>query len=155
MGESVIKYHNIRAKAEVFLLDFKSAHGQVQRVSIVGSRAVRWMPPISPLYKLNFDGALFRDQGDAGLGVVIRDSSGQVVGALAERIPIPKSAATVEARAYRRALLSAKELSIYEIVCEGDAEVIVRALMAKEVENPKYGHVLQDILFLASDFRFC
>ena len=30
------------------------------------------------LYKINFDGALFADQGSAGLGVVIRDWEGQV-----------------------------------------------------------------------------
>lgn len=33
MGESVTEYHNIPAKAEAFLLDFKSAQGQEQRVS--------------------------------------------------------------------------------------------------------------------------
>lgn len=33
MGESVTEYHNIQAKAEAFLLDFKSAQGQEQRVS--------------------------------------------------------------------------------------------------------------------------
>ena len=100
------------------------------------------MPPISPLYKINFDEARFSDLGAARLGVVIRDSSGQVVGALAERIPIPKSAATVEALACRRALIFAKELSIFEAVCEGDAEVIIRALLSREVVHPEYSHVL-------------
>ena len=113
-----------------------------QRVSTACSRVVRWMPPISPLYKINFDGALFSDLGAASLGVVIRDSCGLVVRALAERIPIPIFAATVEALACRRALYFAKELSICELVCEGDAEVIIRALLSKEVVHPEYGHVL-------------
>ena len=65
------------------MLDFQSAQVQEQWVSRVCLRVVRWMPPISPLYKINFDGALFNDLGVARLGVVIRDSSGQVVGALA------------------------------------------------------------------------
>ena len=99
MGDSVVEYHHIRAKAEVFLLDFQSAQVHEQRVPTVGSRLVRWMPPISPLYKINFDGALFSNLNDARLGVVIHDSSGHVVGALAKRIPIPKSAATAEALA--------------------------------------------------------
>ena len=113
------------------------------------------MPPISPLYKTNFDGALFSDLGAADLGVVIRDSCGLVVGALVERIPILISAAIVEALAYRRALYFANELSICELVCEGDAEVIIRALLSKEVVHLEYGHVLQDSLVLANDFRIC
>ncbi|XP_030924892.1 uncharacterized protein LOC115951908 [Quercus lobata] len=113
------------------------------------------MPPISPLYKINFDGALSSDLGAAGLGVVIRDSCGLVVGALAERIPIPISAAIVEALAFRRTLYFAKELSICELVCEGDAKVIIRALLSKELVHPEYGHVLQDSLVLANDFRIC
>ena len=109
LGEPVTKYHHIRAKAETLLLDYQFAQVQEQRLLAVSSRAVRWMPPISPLYEINFDGALFSDLGAAGLGVVIRDSCGQVDGALAERIPIPKSAATVEALACCRALTFAKE----------------------------------------------
>ena len=98
---------------------------------------------------------LFSDFRAAGLGVVIRDSHGLVVGALAERISIPMSAATVEALACRRALHFAKEFGISELVCEGDAEVIVRALLAKEVVHPEFGHVLQDALVLADSFRAC
>nr|XP_023885178.1 uncharacterized protein LOC111997334 [Quercus suber] len=155
MGDSVFEYHHIRAKAEVFLLDFLPAQVLNQCISIVCSRAVRWMPPISPLYKIKFDGALFSDLDATGLGVVICDSCRYVVEALAVHIPIPMSVATVEALACRRALYFAKEFSIYELVCEGDAEVIIRALLSKEVVHPEYGHVLQDSLVLANDFRIC
>ena len=34
-----------------------------------------------------------------------------------------------------------------------DTEVIIRALLSKEVVHPEYGHVLQDSLVLANDFR--
>nr|POE90944.1 hypothetical protein CFP56_05317 [Quercus suber] len=137
VGDSIVEYHHIRAKAEVFLLDFQSAQELDQRISTACSRAVRWMPPISPLYKINFDGALFSDLSAAGLDVVIHDSCGHIVGALAERIPIPMSAATVEALACRRALYFAKEFSICELVCEKDAEVIIRALLSKEIVHPE------------------
>lgn len=100
------------------------------------------MPPSSPLYKINFDKALFTNLGAARLELVIRDSCGQVVAALAKRISIPKSAATIEALACRRALTFAKELIIFKVVCEDDAEVIVRAIWSREVEQPEYGHVL-------------
>ena len=136
-------------------MDFQSAQVLAQRVSIACTSVVRWRPPISPLYKINFDGVLFSKLEAAGLSVVIRDSRGKVVGALAERIPIPKSAATVEALVCRRALYFAKEFRISEFVREGDTEVIIRALLSKEVVHPKYGHVLQDSLVLANGFRVC
>ena len=78
--------------------------------------------------------------------MVIRDSCGRVVGALAERIPIPISAAIVEALACRRALIFAKELNLMDTVFGGDAEQIIKALLAKEVHQPEYGHGLQDSL---------
>lgn len=56
---------------------------------------------------------VFKELGALGLGVVIRDSEGLVIGALAEQIPLPTSAATVEASAYKRAILFAKEMSIF------------------------------------------
>ncbi|XP_023892636.1 uncharacterized protein LOC112004627 [Quercus suber] len=126
VGDSIVEYHHIRAKAEAFLLDFQTAQVLEQR-----------------------------DLGTAGLGVVIRDWRGQVVGALAERIPIPKSAATVEALACRRALHFANEFRIREFVCEGDAEVIIKALLSMEAVHPEYGHVLQDSLVLANGFKVC
>ena len=51
-----------------------------------------------------------------------------VIGALAERIPLPCSIATVEALACRRAVLFAMEMSIFEATIEGDAEIVILAL---------------------------
>lgn len=51
---------------------------------------------------MNYDGAIFKKLGATGLGVIIRDSVGSVMGALAERIPLLTSVATVEALACRK-----------------------------------------------------
>lgn len=89
--------------------------------------------------------------------MVIRDSHGLVIGVLSECIllPLPLSTAIVEALACRRALTFAKELSIFKSIVKGDAEVIVRALLAKDGSHPEYGHVLNDALSLAAEFHFC
>jgi len=99
-------------------------------------------PPISPIYKINFDRALFSELDAARLGVVICDSSGQVIGALSKRISIPISVATVEALACQRALIFAEGLSIFKAIFEGDVKVIIKALLAGEVDQPEYGHVI-------------
>lgn len=43
----------------------------------------RWFPPAATEFKTNFDGAWFNESEEAGIGVVVRGSSGQVLAALA------------------------------------------------------------------------
>lgn len=64
----------------------------------------RWSPPPSNFWKVNFDGATFKDIGKVGLGVVIRDNQGQTIAALSEQIPLPFSSDVVEALAVARAI---------------------------------------------------
>ena len=66
---------------------------------------MRWIPPIAPQCKINFDEACFSTEGAAGLGAVIRDASSQVHGALAQRIKFSLSATLVEALACHRAMV--------------------------------------------------
>ncbi|XP_075659278.1 uncharacterized protein LOC142629195 [Castanea sativa] len=97
--------------------------------------------------------AVFSKQEAAGLGVVIRDCCGRVIGAMAEDILVPTCAEIVEALAYRRALTFARELNISDLVFEGDAKIIIKSLLARDVSHPEYGHVIQDVLFYTSGFR--
>ena len=86
---------------------------------------------------------------------MVRDFSGRVIGALAEKIPLPNAVATVEALACRRAMFFAKELGLFDCVFEGDAQVIVKAIQREDSSHPEYGQVLSDVLFLAADFCVC
>lgn len=61
----------------------------------------------------------------------------------------------MEVLACRRALVFAKELSIFEKVVEGDAKVIVKAIMADDVSYPEYGLVISDAPILAAYFCSC
>ena len=54
------------------------------------------------MWKVNFDGANFGESDEAGIGVVIRDSSGAVKAALSEKIKKPPTVDLLE-------LLAAKE----------------------------------------------
>nr|POE66539.1 hypothetical protein CFP56_18796 [Quercus suber] len=100
-------------EAEEFLHDFKKANGgKVHRLMRPVS-PICWTPPNFPLYKVNFDEATFSMIGAAGLGAVVRDHSGNVIGAMIERVQLPSSPAVVEALARRRALFFAKEPSSF------------------------------------------
>ena len=100
MGESILNYHQIRARVDLYLL-FKSTKVCERRVVAEGISTVRWRPPNPNYYKINFDGAVFSDVEAASLGVVICDSYGRVIGSLAECVPLLTSVTTVEALACR------------------------------------------------------
>ena len=52
--------------------------------------------------KMNYDGAVFKDSNEVGLGVVIRYDKGEVMAALAKKIPLPLSVELLESLAARR-----------------------------------------------------
>ena len=64
----------------------------------------KWTAPTQTRYKANFDAALIKHNDAAGLGVIIHDVNGAIIGALSMRIPLPHSVATAEALACRRAV---------------------------------------------------
>ena len=52
-------------------------------------------------------------------------------------------------------MVFAREVSVFNIEVEGDAEVILKVLLASDVSHLEYGHVISDILVLVAEFRFC
>ena len=92
-------------------------------------RRRNWIPPKPGEYKVNFDGALFNESEEAGLGIVVRDSGGLVVAAMAEKISKPHSVECLEALAARRAVIFAKEIGLQQSHFEGDSETVIKGLL--------------------------
>ena len=63
-------------------------------------------------FKANFDGAMFNESDEAGVGVVIKDSMGQVIATMAEKIRKPHSMECLEMVAARHAVVFAAEISL-------------------------------------------
>ena len=87
LNENPLPLQNIAGFAKNYLSKFRSLekshpHG---RSSIIR----RWYPPTAGAVKTNYDGAMFNESEKAGIGVVIRDSEGQVLAALSEQIVKP------------------------------------------------------------------
>ena len=62
------------------------------------------------MLKINCDGAKFIKENRAGIGVVIRDSEGMVLGSLSKQIPQAYSPLEIEAMAVTIAIQFASEL---------------------------------------------
>ena len=111
-----------------------------------------WQAPVQHAYKVNFDGAMFADEGLAGLGVVIRNDYGLIMASLTQQIPLPNSVIEVEVLAARKALERTIELGLDNITLEGDSEVLIKSLVNGNNSLAHYGHLLTDIHVLMTRF---
>ena len=74
LQDNPLPLHNIADFAKNYLGEFRS----LDRLCPHYCRFIlrRWLPPTAGFVKTNYDGAMFRESDNAGIGVVIRDSEG-------------------------------------------------------------------------------
>ena len=106
---------------------------------------VRWCPPQAGFFKTNFDVAIFDGSGLAGIGMAIRDQSGQIIAALSQKIRMPYSVDLAEALACSRVVLFAQGLSLFQVEFEGDSLRIIQAINNQGVNLTLFGHVIEEI----------
>ena len=112
-----------------------------------------WKLPPWPILKVNFNGAMFREQILMGVGVVIQDDKGQVVESMDEKITLPYLVTVVEVIAAKRALRFALDIGLSPIVLKGDSKNTIDALMWEGSLLADYGHLVDDAKRLANQFE--
>lgn len=112
-----------------------------------------WTPPPPNSYKINVDGAVFAAHKSAGVGILIRDDGGRVVGACSKKLLAPLGAVEAEAKAIELGLQFAKDMLIQEFVLESDSLILVNTL--KEVSPPPTAVAALVYGSLAASHEFC
>ncbi|XP_023923720.1 uncharacterized protein LOC112035119 [Quercus suber] len=151
-GRSALPVDQICSSAGNFLQEFLAAQDTETALPNPPSPQ-RWCPPMTDVCKVNFDAAVFRSSNLVGLGVVVRDSSGAMIGALSAPTPLGSSVAELEALACMRAVQFASEIGLTRVVFEGDSTAVIKALREGLGELTCYGNVLDDIREHVSVFQ--
>ncbi|KAK9985942.1 hypothetical protein SO802_030893 [Lithocarpus litseifolius] len=116
-------------RSALMLLDEYQTANESPKVGQKSTHAtVRWSPPQQECYKVNVDGAVFTRRRQTGIGVVIRDSAGEVVAALCKRLAVPLGALETEAKAMESGVRFAAEVGIRDVIFEGDSLTVYNAV---------------------------
>ena len=89
---------------------------------------MKWKAPSLDQYKINVDGAVFKEQCMAGVGILIRDAKGQLIGACSRKLEAPLGAIKAKAKNVELGLLFARDLSIQDFTLESDSLTLINAL---------------------------
>ena len=91
--------------------------------------------------KVNFDGALNRRTNTGGIGIVIRDEKGMIMGAKTVKSHCFNKPFFAEANAALHALIFAYEMRFQKIEVEGDALSIIKQLQEVGTNYSNIGYI--------------
>lgn len=92
------------------------------------TRPHQWRPPDLHSFKASFDAAVFQATNTAGIGVIIRHSNGEVIGAISMPIPLSQSVAELETLACLRAVQFALEIGLRRVTFDGDSVTVINSI---------------------------
>ena len=113
----------------------------------------RWTPPLVDLVKINFYGVTCSSANKSGLGVVIRDSMGQVLASCSKVVNQTHSSSEVEAMVAGLVLSFAAKLGVKNVILEGDSLLVMKALTEFEISMSHIGPLINDAKYYSNKFE--
>ncbi|XP_042958083.1 uncharacterized protein LOC122293615 [Carya illinoinensis] len=109
-----------------------------------GSAGLRWAKPMQNSYKLNWDATIRAKEGRVGIGVIVRDYQGQVVGTVRAQRPLRGTPFDGEAYGLLVAAEFSRDLGLQQVCLEGDAKRVVDGLQSKAMDWSLGGCLIED-----------
>ncbi|XP_024199316.1 uncharacterized protein LOC112202537 [Rosa chinensis] len=126
---------------------FQQAGSSVSSSLRVGRDPVPWKPPSIGWLKEKFDGAFNGLSRTGGIGVVVRDYIGDIVGGVCMHVASISSPVEIEALAATAACALAVLFQLAPISFEGDCLQVIQAIMASEEDTSIWGRIIDDSVF--------
>jgi len=104
----------------------------------------RWVKPAPNNIKINWDAALDGRKKLMGMGIVVRDSQGEVKAAMCDVIPYIRDPVVAEAIGARCAVQFGRNLGLESIEFEGDTREIILALRNPAEVDSIHGYLLTE-----------
>jgi len=104
------------------------------------------------IHKVNVDGTSSEQDSFSSVGVVIRDSKGQVVATLCLLLQSYNSAELTKVFALEQGVLLAQELQLPRVIFESDSLAVIQAINDKALGS-NFGHLIQGILQVCDSFE--
>lgn len=104
-----------------------------------------WKPLNPSMFKINFDGAVFKNDNKSGIGVVIRDHQGLVIASLAQQLSHAFQPLKIEVLVAAQAIT----FDVETVVLKRDSELIITALKAGGQTIALVEPLIQDALVLS------
>ena len=141
-------------RSSLRLLDkFQVANENPQSLRTAHTQEAKWCPPQPGSYKVNVDGAVFTKRKQVGIGVVIRDSAGEVVAALSQKLARPLGELEIEAKAMEVAVQFALDVGVRDVTFEGDSLSICNALRGRSELSSSVQNIIFGLSHLVRNFR--
>ncbi|KAL5572754.1 hypothetical protein UlMin_022351 [Ulmus minor] len=137
-----------------WLDDFTSVTDSKPKNGTNRSADTRWKPPDRGKFLINVDAATNIRSGARGLGVIIRDSVGEVFCARAIHWPFPVSVEAAESLAIKWGIITALETGLTGFTVASDCVSVVNALNNRNRNYGECGVILDEILNLFSFSSF-
>ncbi|KAL5562562.1 hypothetical protein UlMin_032309 [Ulmus minor] len=115
--------------------------------------AIPWQAPNVGVVKINSDAAWCSKQKKFGLGSVICDHTGKVLGSVATPISSSISVAVAESWALERGASLAKQLGFSAVILESDCFGVTKALDIRTPHASELSYVFDSIFEICNDFH--
>ncbi|TXG72274.1 hypothetical protein EZV62_000853 [Acer yangbiense] len=114
----------------------------------IAVQAVFWDRPSQGVYKVNTDAAIRVDSNLVGLGMVIRDFEGCVVGSSTQCLAANFSPLVAEATALYKGIVFALEAGLTPLIAESDSKMVVDLIHSGSSPMSDVGIIISDIFLL-------